>query len=367
MIDNWSVESSGLYPVNIGNNTETLENIVYKLGLHPLRGWVLQPFSKGFDFEHKVYGLEEDFINHIIRSYNGTEGNMGVLLNGIKGAGKSVSAKILANRLEQPVILIEANFGKEMVDFLSAIKQNVTIFCDEYEKIFKGVKDGDGREEDATLLTLMDGVMKTKYRKAFILTTNQIRINENMIQRPGRVRYLKEFGNLPRHTIEEIVDDMLHWEKLRDVCIDFISQLEIITVDIVTSVISEVNIHKCDPDIFANIFNVKKMKRRHDAIWVGGGDNGDDYTMNFSQDLYYDYVNWDEGHTCRSETKVYGYIVSKVEDDDMTFIVRPHRNIHKLLKSKGMQSDEEGVFDNITITFREVPAYNTAYAKGYGY
>lgn len=85
---------------------EELPNGVYVLG-KGMFGFYLRRVEDKFNFDYKIYGLEEKVIDRVINSYTrkGT-GNLGVLLNGTKGTGKSVTAKIIANKLNQPVILV---------------------------------------------------------------------------------------------------------------------------------------------------------------------------------------------------------------------------------------------------------------------
>lgn len=64
----------------------------------------------------------------------------------------------------------------------------------------------------------------------FILTTNSLSINENLIERPGRVRYIKTFRDLTAEIIEEVVDDLLKHKQFRNDTIRFISSLESITI-----------------------------------------------------------------------------------------------------------------------------------------
>jgi hypothetical protein len=86
-----------------------------------------------------------------------------------------------------------------------------------------------------------------------------------MIQRPGRVRYLKTFDHLKPAVIKEIVDDILIHKQFTNDCIQFISSLETITVDIVKAVLNEVNIHEEAPTAFESIFNVKKLKGKYNV------------------------------------------------------------------------------------------------------
>lgn len=52
-----------------------------------------------FVFPYKMYGLQNEFIDHVIKTYHATEGNLGIMLTGTKGTGKTVTAKELANKL----------------------------------------------------------------------------------------------------------------------------------------------------------------------------------------------------------------------------------------------------------------------------
>lgn len=56
--------------------------VVTRFGIH------LDKVNDSFVFPYKIYGLQTDFINHVIKTYENTTGNLGVLMNGIKGTGK---------------------------------------------------------------------------------------------------------------------------------------------------------------------------------------------------------------------------------------------------------------------------------------
>jgi hypothetical protein len=215
----------------------------------------LSKHSDGFNFDYKIYGLETDLINRVIKTYDATSENLGVLLNGVKGTGKTISSKIIAGKLNQPTILVDKAFD-DVHNFLNSISQNITIFIDEYEKVF-----GDS----SSMLTIMDGALNSKFRRVFLLTTNNLYVEQNLIQRPSRIRYLKTFENLSPSIVEEILDDILIYKNLKNECIDFISNLELITVDIVKAVINEVNIHNESPSVFQSIFNVKKLKGKYNV------------------------------------------------------------------------------------------------------
>lgn len=235
-----------------------LNNVIYKLFWDEYRkSFYLKKVMEKFTFGYKLYGLETSLIERVAKTYANTEnGNIGILLNGLKGTGKTVSAKIMCNRLAQPVVIVDAHY-ENCHNFLNSIPENITILIDEYEKVFGEASD---------MLTIMDGALNSAYRRVFIFTTNNLYVDGNLIQRPGRIRYLKKFRDLAPEVVEEIVDDILQHKQFKDECVRFISSLEVITVDIVKAVILEVNIHEEPPEAFANVFNVVKLKGKYNIF-----------------------------------------------------------------------------------------------------
>lgn len=88
---------------------------------------------------------------------------------------------------------------------------------------------------------MIDGVYNCK-RKLYILTTNKLTVDENLLGRPGRIRYIKEFGNLSTKAINDIIDDNLLDASLKSDIIKLVDTLEISTIDILKSIIDECNI-----------------------------------------------------------------------------------------------------------------------------
>ena len=211
---------------------------VYKISMSK-QGFYLEYVMSEFVFDYKIYGLQEDFINHVIKTYNEAQtGNLGILFNGTKGTGKTVAAKMIANRLHLPVIIVQ-NMGQEMnlqmMNYLSTeINFDCVFFFDEYEKTF---------DKDTTILSFMDGVYNSESRKVFLLTTNTLSIDRNLIGRPSRILYLKKFGNLEIEAASEFLDDTLNNKEYKQEVLEFINLLSISTIDILKSVVKEINIH----------------------------------------------------------------------------------------------------------------------------
>lgn len=213
----------------------------------------LKKLSEKFEFNHKIYDVGCDNLFDIIQKtwesdkFVEENKNLGVIFTGYKGTGKSVSAKLLCNRLDIPVIIIPDNEIEGMVSFIQQLDFECIVLIDEAEKTFKR------GESDEVLLKLIDGVYN-RSRKLYILTTNTLNVNENLLGRPGRIRYIKQFGNLSEKAINEYLDDNLKIPEERENILQKIDLLEISTIDILGSIVDEVNIHeKLSEDTCLNI------------------------------------------------------------------------------------------------------------------
>ena len=204
-----------------------------------MTGYYLNRLGDSFVFNYKLYGINNEFIDHFVKTYNNTTGNLGVLFNGIKGTGKTVTAEELCNRIGLPVIIVKS--CKEVNDMLKFLATQINFDCifffDEYEKEFR---------ESSSVLSFMDGVHNSQHRKVFLLTTNELDINTNLLGRPSRIRYVRSFGNLPEETTLELLNDILIDKDAIEPVLDLIRQMQIITVDLVKALAQEVNIHGKD-------------------------------------------------------------------------------------------------------------------------
>jgi len=245
----WSKSGNSYRLDEISHQSNILPAGVYRLEHNSMFNYFyLDHVQDRFQFPYKVYGVESDFIQRVKKTWDNTCNNMGVLLNGLKGTGKTVTAELICNEMNIPVILVQKHYDG-LVSFLNSIQQDVIVFIDEYEKIYS--------KYDNSLLSVMDGAFRTDSRKMFLLTTNDLSIDRNMLQRPSRIRYIKSYTDLSLDVIMEVVEDKLIHKHLRECTVKMISELPIITMDLVKSVIEEVNIHQEDPELFKDYFNVQ--------------------------------------------------------------------------------------------------------------
>ena len=256
----WINEGGVLFPIP-GSATllSTPGNGVFRIYVDARTGRIgLEKIAESFIVNFKVYGTEGKAINdHIIHTWNSdvfqkSGKNLGVIFNGLKGTGKTIAAKQLCNRLGLPTIVVSKPVDG-LLEFIQALNFEAAVLIDEAEKTFD--------EESEILLKMIDGVYNHR-RKLYILTTNELTLDDNLIGRPGRIRYVKQFGNLELDVINEVIEDTLEDKSLADGLIRLVNSLEISTIDILKSLIEECNITGRIPD--PNLFNVplSKLKLR---------------------------------------------------------------------------------------------------------
>lgn len=230
---------------------DSLPSGIYSINQDPMtREFSLNRIADKFEFDFEVINTENKFINHVMKSYENTTGNLGILLNGLKGSGKSVTAKLIANRLNKPVILIDMPY-RGISEFLASLEFECVLFFDEFEKNFD-------KDENTSILTIMDGVYNCNNRKVFILTTNELKINKCLLSRPSRIKYIKEFESISDEFINVLFDKYLKYPECKESLLKYVKILQASSIDTIKSLISEINIHGPENiDYIKEIFNAQ--------------------------------------------------------------------------------------------------------------
>ena len=224
----------------------------------------LQRIGDSFEFNFKIYELGcEEMLQTIRKTWESEvfvrgEKNLGVIFNGLKGTGKTLSAKLLCNALDLPVVIVQYPY-EGLVNFLQSLCFECIVFINEAEKTFKKGEDDD------VLLRLIDGVYN-QTRKLYILTTNQLTLNDNLLGRPGRIRYRFEFGNLLPKAVKDYLDDNLlpEYADQRKSILEQVDLLEISTIDILKALVDEVNIHGRLPE--SQCLNIPTAKHAFEVL-----------------------------------------------------------------------------------------------------
>ena len=183
----------------------------YDVAFHQMQGFFLVARPDLVVKEEKVYGNHKQKVAKVMKSFKQTDRNFGVILSGQKGIGKSLMARLLAeegiaNGL--PVITV-TDYIPGIASFLGSIEQEVIVIFDEFEKTFSKVEDQPDPQEE--MLSLFDGLDGGK--KLFVITCNEIRkLNEFMVDRPGRFHYHFRMGAPTDSEIREYMEDKLQKE-----------------------------------------------------------------------------------------------------------------------------------------------------------
>ena len=265
---NWILENWVYYPIP-GNTTlhVTPGTGVFQIFQEKSMGGSrlgLVNIADAFQFNFKIYNLGiDDIMDKVEKTWNSDvfvngQKNLGVIFNGLKGTGKTIAAKILSNRMGMPVVIVDAAYPG-LQNFIQSLCFECTVLIDEAEKTFK--------DEGEVLLKMIDGVYNEK-RKLYLLTTNNLHLDPNLLGRPGRIRYIKQFGNLTASAVDEYIKDNLVDMSMKDQVLKAVDTLEISTIDILKSIVDEVNIHGEIEE--RSMLNIPKAKYKIDIIKFAG-------------------------------------------------------------------------------------------------
>lgn len=289
----WAQSSNNFFYKKNTTEIEKLPKAVYTVKEDQFIGVFLDKTYDHFNLPEKIYDLDKSFIETVVKTYNNPvlkNSNLGVLLWGVKGSGKTVTSKVIAETLNLPVLLINY-LSPGIIDLLQKMEDEVVLLFDEYDKNFY---NKDDKQTSNNILSIMDGFTISK--KLFILTANDLRkINDFLLGRPNRIRYVKEYDDLSLPVINMIIDDLLDKEliSLKNELIKKLKGLENVTLDIVKEMINEVNYHKNIECL--EFFNVieEELQEYYDVYYKK--DENDENVELVSKSLYWDEDNFYKG------------------------------------------------------------------------
>lgn len=216
----------------------------YVIRFHKMTGFFLEQYPDMEIKESKVYGVHSEKVEKVMRSFDAFERNLGVILSGDKGIGKSLFAKMLSIRaVEQgiPVIIVDTYYPG-ISSYIEQIQQEVLILFDEFDKTFGSIKsENNEAEPQAGLLTLFDGISPGK--KMFVITCNSLsKLNDYLINRPGRFHYHFRFDYPREEEIETYLKDKLKEEYYGEIRkVTFFSKKAKLNYDCLRAIAFELN------------------------------------------------------------------------------------------------------------------------------
>lgn len=184
---------------------------IYSIRCSKMTGFYLEKHADIEINEDKIYSVHMEKVNKVLNAFPNFNKNLGVILSGAKGIGKSLFSKILAIeavKRELPVIIVDT-YIPGIANFIEEIEQEVLIMFDEFDKTFGGVNKADGMADPQTeLLTLFDGLAQGK--KLYVITCNELRtLSDYLVNRPGRFHYHFRFDYPTDAEITEYMKDKL--------------------------------------------------------------------------------------------------------------------------------------------------------------
>nr|DAK76589.1 MAG TPA: ATPase [Caudoviricetes sp.] len=261
--------------INRGDNTydifddtmqvfEKLPAQSYVVRFSEIRGFFLEKYNDMEIKEPKVYGVHTEKVNKVMNMFERQDRNLGVILSGDKGIGKSLFAKMLSNAAIErgiPMIVVD-RYIPGIASYIEDIEQEVMVLFDEFDKTFGEVKSKAGEASPQTnLLSLFDWLSSGK--KLFVVTCNELyKLNEYLINRPGRFHYHFRFEYPSANEIREYLTDKLQQEYQKEIdnVISFSNKISL-NYDCLRAIATELNtgLTFCDAIKDLNIVNTEQQ------------------------------------------------------------------------------------------------------------
>ena len=215
-----------IIPKPFGTDYDLIAGKVYALKRDSYSDELYLEEDKDFEFPGNYYLSKEDerFINKVINTSNNTNKlTTGVLLSGIKGSGKTLMSKHIANKSGLPIIVVDQNIpAYDIEPFFAKFTETVCIIFDEIDKYWT----------TKHLLGFFDGV-KPSCKKLVLCTCNdEEEIDGYLNDRCSRIRYKKKFDYLTEDAVFGVLCDILEDKEKAKTATEFIyNSISVVSYD----------------------------------------------------------------------------------------------------------------------------------------
>ena len=118
-----------------GFDYDLIPGKVYNLNYDRYKEYSYIEEDGNLELPKKIYSEDTFFIKRILDSFNTDISNIGVLLSGLKGSGKSLTTKLVAKRSNLPILVVSSTYPSgELKDFFTEFKTPVCVIFDEIDK-----------------------------------------------------------------------------------------------------------------------------------------------------------------------------------------------------------------------------------------
>jgi len=223
-----------------GVRTIELKAKLYSLEFTREEGFFLLDIADKYTVPKKTYGNYAKAAERVIKTHYNKKGNTGILSTGLKGTGKSLFTKFIANAMidiNVPVIQINKPYsGEDIFNFIENIGNCVLVF-DEFGKNYKAYESG-GSPSQLGLLSLLDGLGNSK--RLHLFTENDVAaISQYLLNRPGRVHYHFKYARLSDEIITEYCKDMSIPDDIIQELLELSSKMKVLSFDTISCLINE--------------------------------------------------------------------------------------------------------------------------------
>ncbi len=241
---------------------------VYKIGFSPQSGFFVEGYQD-IETKDKVYGVIEDKASKVLKSFEKMPKNLGVILSGPKGIGKSLTAKLIIEKSLNsgfPVFIIDTYYPG-ISSYINQIEQECVVLFDEFDKTFCGQMDDRNTASDpqTEMLSLFDGIGIGK--KLFIITCNDLNnLNNFLVNRPGRFHYHFRFEYPTNDEITLYLKDNLdkeYWDEI-DKVVQFANKVNL-NYDCLRAIVFELSNGEKFKDAIRDLNIVNTEHERYDV------------------------------------------------------------------------------------------------------
>lgn len=207
----------------------------------------------------KIYGEHRLITERVINTFMcRANSNLGVLLSGVKGSGKTLTSKLISTELARrygyaTIIINQGYHTASLASFLHSIDAPCMVIFDEFDKVYS-YKESEAASQSG-LLDILDGVFES--RKLFVMSCNEVsKLNPFFFSRPGRVFYHYRYGGLSEEVISQYCDDNLLYPERKGEIVQLSSFVRDMTFDILKAVVEETNRYNESPRCFMEHLNI---------------------------------------------------------------------------------------------------------------